>query len=197
MVKAPQTGIVRETSVTVPYDAPGGHLSVDEGTTRKLRCTHSLVVMRANAWADTSCSRMQHGSGRSSGVLHRNTSCRMYSKAAASRLLGLFDAKSTFHVKRRKVEGSGSLMPLAQLDVCAQRFLCSEKRTARSGRGISSMFDLPLMGSGSGCCVSEEDPSSSEGGEGIKGSSLSESNMVGMWVGRGCGSIYAGHAVFP
>ena len=92
-------------------------------------------------------------------------------------------------------EGSGSLMPLAQLDVCDQRFLCMEKRTARSGRGMSSMFDLPLIGSGTVCWVSEE-PSSSEGGEGINDSSISESSMVDKWVRQGYGlSLYTpGHA---
>lgn len=43
------------------------------------------------------------------------------------------------------------------------------------------------MGSGTVCCVSEEEPSSSEGGEGMNGSSMSESNMMqkggasGLW----------------
>ena len=38
------------------------------------------------------------------------------------------------------------------------------------------------MGSGTVCCVSDEEFSSSEGGEGINGSSMSESNMVVKWV---------------
>lgn len=58
------------------------------------------------------------------------------------------------------------------------------------------MLDLPLIGNWTVCCVSEDEPASSEGGDGINGSSISESSMLGKWWVRiEFGLINCSHAV--
>lgn len=119
---------------------------------------------------------MQQGSGRSVGVWHLNTSRWRYSNAAISRFLAFLVWKSTFQLTSRIHEGSGSRIPREQLVVCIQRPLRAENRAARSGRGVSSISALPLVGTGRG--GGDDSASESEGGDGTKDSSISEVSMV-------------------